>query len=90
MTIYFADMENSRAAHESVKPHKPRIHQQIMDTIFTYKSLDLTAEDIAILNGMHPSQIFKRMSELEDAGKIKKDGSKVGRTGRKQTIWRAV
>lgn len=90
MTIYFADMENSREAHESIKPHKPRIHQQIMDTIFTYKSLDLTAEDIAILNNMHPSQIFKRMSELEDAGKIKRDGSKVGRTGRKQTIWRAV
>jgi predicted ArsR family transcriptional regulator len=83
-------MKNSKQAHEQIKPFKPTIHTAIMDILFTYQHLELNVDDIALFMGKHSSQIFKRMSELEKAGKVIADGSKKGSTGRLQTIWRAV
>jgi hypothetical protein len=82
--------QNSREAHESV--NKEKVHQVILDTLFTYKDYvdGMSKDEISLYSVLTPEQVHKRMSELEKAGKVKPNGKRKGSSGRNQTIWKLI
>lgn len=80
--------QNSREARESIEPKLNSIHHQI---IYTLKKLNQgTFYDIAIAANLEPSQVWKRMSELEKAKKVVADGKAMGASGRNVTVWKPI
>jgi len=79
----------SYLAHESVKPHKERVHTKIIKALRKIKRG--TFEDIAKACGLKDQQVWKRLSELKRDDKIIEDGVSIcDDSGRPRTVWRIV
>ena len=59
----------SRAGHEHIKPFKLNHTQKILEGLERLK-IGGTHEEIAIVCGLRPDQVWKRLSEAERDGKI--------------------
>jgi predicted ArsR family transcriptional regulator len=80
--------ENSREARQSIEPKLSSMHHQIM---YTLKKLGRgTFYQIAAASNLDPSQVWKRLSELERSNKVTPDGKAKGEKGRNVTVWKAV
>lgn len=55
--------QTSRDANESVKEHKQKMYNQILDALREIK-IGATSEEISAFTGIEHSKIWKRMSEL--------------------------
>lgn len=64
----------SRAAHNSVKPHKGEIYKKIVRGMKRLKNGG-TFEEIARASRLQPSQVWKRLSEMVDMKIIYNTGS---------------
>lgn len=59
----------SRAGHEHIKPFKQNHTQKILEGLERLK-IGGTHEEIAVVCGLRPDQVWKRLSEAERDGKI--------------------
>lgn len=73
-------------AHNSIKPDKSRLQRIILQGL--RKIGRGSFRDIAEAAGLRESQVWKRLSELKDAGLIKEADTKICEvSGRRVTIW---
>jgi len=59
----------SKAAHDSVKPHKAVMYDKITKGLNRLK-VGGTFEEIAKASRLEPAQVWKRLSEMVEAGKV--------------------
>lgn len=59
----------SKAGEEFIKPHKPSHIERILEALAAIK-IGGTQEEIAVVAGMRPDQVWKRLSEAERSGRI--------------------
>jgi biotin synthase-related radical SAM superfamily protein len=61
--------QTSTEAHESVKEHKQRMYERIAAALSVMK-IGGTFEEIAEVSGLKPDQVWKRLPEMIEAGKV--------------------
>lgn len=80
----------SKEGEAFIKPHKPNHKQRIMDALRIMK-VGGTQEEIAEVAGMRPDQVWKRLSELSDDGKIFDTGiTRKLKSGVSGIVWQAT
>lgn len=67
--------QNSYEAHESVKPKKMILHRKILGALSQIQNGSF--RDIAYQANLKEAQVWRRLSELERADKIKKTGDRI-------------
>jgi hypothetical protein len=80
----------SRAGHEHIKPFKPNHTQKILEGLERLK-IGGTHEEIAVVCGLRPDQVWKRLSEAERDGKIFNTGiTRKLKSGLQGSVWQKV
>jgi hypothetical protein len=80
----------SKEGEEHIKPFKPSHGQIILKAIKTAK-VGATQEKAAAIAGLRPDQVWKRLSELETAGKIFNTGiTRKLKSGVHGIVWQIV
>ena len=79
--------ENVREAKQAIQPHLSRIHSIILSALNRLGG-EGTKDEIAAFTGLKSEQVHKRMSELENQGKVIPNGKRMGNSGRNITIWK--
>ncbi|WP_424493931.1 hypothetical protein [Salinimicrobium sp. GXAS 041] len=76
-------------AHNSIKPEKQIIFAKIISGLKSIKKGSF--RDIARASKLRDAQVWRRLSELKDLGKITESGTKVcGTSGRTVTVWKLI
>ena len=80
----------SKEGEEHIKPFKPSHGQRILEAIKAAK-VGATQEEAAAISGLRPDQVWKRLSELETAGKIFNTGiTRKLKSGVPGIVWQIV
>lgn len=80
----------SKAAHDSVKPFKEAMWLKIEKGLEEIK-IGATFDELATHLSVHPDQVWRRLSELEEQGRIYKTGiTRTSARNRKATVWQRV
>ncbi len=80
-------LTNSQIAHNSIKPFKEDLHSKIYDALEKIESGSF--RDIAAELGLEEAQVWKRLSEMEKAGKIENFDTKLcPKSQRPVSVWR--
>ena len=74
----------SKEAHESVKIHKQRMYDKIMEALIKMQ-VGGTSEEIAKVSNMEHSQVWKRLSEMENVYDV--GITRMGSKGRRMMVW---
>ena len=78
--------QNSRDAHDSIKPQKENLHKKIKNALLVLKKG--TFREIATQANLKEMQVWKRLSEMEKLGVINNVSDKICTvSGRKVSVW---
>lgn len=82
--------ETSKAAHNSIKPLKAAMWLRIEQGLEELK-VGATFDELATHLNVHPDQVWRRLSELEEQGRIYKTGiTRTSARNRKATVWQRI
>jgi predicted Rossmann fold nucleotide-binding protein DprA/Smf involved in DNA uptake len=82
-----ADPHTSKEAAKQAGELRSQHHRKILASLRLNSGIPY---EIAMRSGLEPAAVFRRLSELERAGKIYTDGERIGPTGRKCRVWKSV